>query len=66
MNTAEVRVEIISLCMFTDLLRFDTVLLRLLQFKMATVSVHMVPSRPLQFLGHELDRFLENSSMRIS
>ena len=28
--------------MFADLLRFDTVTFRLLQFRMTTVSVHMV------------------------
>ena len=42
MDTAEVRVEIISLCMLTELLRFDTVPLSHLQFKIVIAPVHMV------------------------
>ena len=42
MDTAGVRVEIISLCIFTELQLIDTVLLRLLKLKMATAFDHMV------------------------
>ena len=41
-DTTGVRVEIISLCMLTELLRFNTVPLSLLQFRMTIASVHMV------------------------
>ena len=42
MDTAGVRVEIISLCIFTELQLIDTVLLRLLKLKMATAFDYMV------------------------
>ena len=41
MDTAGVRVEIMSRCMLTEILRFDTVLLSLFQFRMTIASVHM-------------------------
>ena len=42
MDTAGVRDEIISLCIFTELQLIDTVLLRLLKLKMATAFDYMV------------------------
>ena len=42
MDTAGVRVEIISLCIFTELQLIDTVLLRILKLKMATAFDYMV------------------------
>ena len=42
MDTAGVREEIISLCIFTELQLIDTVFLRLLKLKMTTAFGHMV------------------------
>ena len=42
MDTAGVKVEIISLCIFTDLLLIDSVLLRLLKQRMVIAFDHMV------------------------
>ena len=42
MDTAGVKVEIISLCIFTELQLIDTVFLRLLKQRIAIVFDHMV------------------------
>ena len=41
MDTAGVKVEIISLCIFTDLLLIDSVLLRLLKQRMVIAFDHI-------------------------
>ena len=42
MDTAGVKIEIISLCIFTELKLIDTVFLRLLKQQMAMAFDHMV------------------------
>ena len=52
-DTAGVKVEIVSLCIFTDLLLIDSVLLRLLKQRMVIAFDHI--ARFLTTLGSSLE-----------